>query len=316
MNADGLTLEGDGGTRPEALRRGATSKAEPRLRAPRFGVRVLVGLLLLGCGCSLLAKEVRVVSHTVGTDELLLAVADPEQVAALSHIADDPQFSAVAEQARRYPKINHNDAESVLRYRPTLMLAADYSRLELVEQVRRAGVRVLVINRYATLADSYDNLRRVAAELGGGAPARADAIIADCERRVADLERRLHGRSPVRVIAPSTYGVIPGFDTTIQDLCDHAGANNLAATLGGLQGHAPPPNERMLVWPVDRVIVAGETIEAALEPFRKLPPYSLMPAVREGRAVLLKPYMMSVVTHYRVDAYEMLAKALHPEAFQ
>lgn len=279
--------------------------------------RVLVVLLLLlGCGRSAFAAEVRVVSHTVGTDELLLAVAAPEQIAALSHIADDPLFSAVAEAARKYPKINHGDVESVLRYRPTLMLAADYSRLELVEQVRRAGVRVLVLDRYDTLADSFANLRKVAAELGGEAPARAEAVIADCERRVAELERRLADRTPVRVIAPSTYGVIPGEDTTVQDICDHAGAINLAATLGGLRGHAPPPNEQMLVWPVERVIVAGETLEDALEPFRKLPPYSLMPVVRESRAVVLKPYMLSVVTHHRVEAYEMLAKALHPEAFQ
>ena len=118
------------------------------------------------------------------------------------------------------------------------------------------------------------------------------------------------------MIAPSTYGVIPGAGTTVQDICDHAGAINLATTFGGLHGHAAPPNEQMLVWPVERVIVAGETVEDALEPFRKLPPYALMPVVREGRAVLLKPYMLSVVTHHRVDAYEMLAKALHPEAFQ
>lgn len=287
-----------------------------RLREMTARLRFLLGLLLAGCGCSALVAEVRVVSHTVGTDELLLAVAAPEQIAALSHIADDPDFSAVADEAKKYPKINHGDVESVLRYRPTLMLAADYSRFELVEQVRRAGVRVLIMDRYATLADSYDNLRRVAAELGGGAPARAEAVIAGCERRVAELERRLAGRRPVRVIAPSTYGIIPGRDTTIQDLCDHAGAINLAATLGGIQGHAAPPNEQMLVWPIERVIVAGETLERALEPFRKLPPYSLMPAVREGRGVLLKTYMLSTVTHHRVDAYEMLAKGLHPEAFQ
>ena len=40
-----------------------------------------------------------------------------------------------------------------------------------------------------------------------------------------------------------------------------------------------------------------------------------MAAVREGRAVLIKPYMLSTVTHHRVEVYEMLARALHPEVF-
>jgi iron complex transport system substrate-binding protein len=34
--------------------------------------------------------EVRVVSQSVGTDELLLALAEPGQIAALSHLANDP----------------------------------------------------------------------------------------------------------------------------------------------------------------------------------------------------------------------------------
>jgi iron complex transport system substrate-binding protein len=265
----------------------------------------------LGAG----AAPVRVVSQTVGTDELLLAVAAPEQIAALSHISDDAAFSAVAAQALAYPKLERGDAESVLKYRPTLLLVADFSRTELVEQVRRSGVRVLVFDRYDTLEAAFDNLRRLARELGGAAPARAEAVIAESRQRVEQLSQRLAGVEPLRVIAPSTYGVIPGRATTFQDQCDHARAINLGATLGGLTGHAPPPNEQMLTWPIDRVVVAGASLESALAPFRKLPPYAFMPAIRENRAVLLEPYMMSTVTHHRVAAYEALARGLYPERF-
>jgi iron complex transport system substrate-binding protein len=195
------------------------------------------------------------------------------------------------------------------------VLCADYSRTELVEQVRRAGVRVIVFDRYHTLDDAYGMLRLLARELGPAAVVRAGKIIADCQTRVRALEEKLRGRKPVRVIAPSTYGVIGGAETTFQDICDHAGAINLAATLGGLRGHQPPPNERMLTWPIDKVVVTGASIEEALAPFRSLPPYQFMPAIREKRAALLVPYMLSSVTHHRVAAYEWLARELHPEAF-
>ena len=258
----------------------------------------------------------RVVSQSVGTDELLLALAEPEQIAALSHIARDAAFSAVAAEATKYPQLALGDAESILRYSPTLVLAANYSRAELIAQVRRAGVRVLIFERYNTLEDSYDNLRLLGKELGPEAEKKAERIIAECQARVNVLAERLRGAKPVRVIAPSTYGVIPGTDSTFQDLCDHAAAENLAATLGHLKGHAAPPNEQMLRWPVDKIVIAGASIESAIAPYRTLPPYQFMPAVREKRAALLEPYMLSSVSHRRVDGYERLARELHPELFQ
>ncbi len=261
-------------------------------------------------------EPVRVVSQTVGTDELLLALAEPGQVAALSHLATAPEFSAVAEQAKGYPQIAQGDAETILKFRPTLVLAADYSRLELVEQVRRAGVRVISFEHYADLADAYANLRLLSRELGGRAPARAEHIIADCEARVRALATRLAGVKPVRVIAPSTYGIMGGAETTFQDQCDHAGAVNLAATLGHIKGQQVAPNEQMLTWPVDMVVVAGRDPATALAPYRTLPPYQFIQAVRDGRVALLQPWMLSSVSHHRVEAYETLALALHPEVFQ
>ncbi len=276
-----------------------------------LALAALLGAARLGAG-----EEVRVVSQTVGTDELLYALAEPSQIAALSHISRDPAFSAIAKEAEAFPQLRLNgDVESVLRFRPTLVLVTDYSRGELVAQVRRAGVKVLVIDRYRTLEDNFASLRLLARELGPAAEARAEQIITSCRARVDTLREKLQGRPRVRVIAPSTYGVIPGDNSTFQDLCDHAAAENLAFTLGGLHGHATPPNEHMLAWPIERVVVAGFDDESALAPFKQLPPYRMMEAVRNNRIARLEPWQLSCISHYRVDAYEQLARALHPEVF-
>jgi iron complex transport system substrate-binding protein len=206
--------------------------------------------------------------------------------------------------------------ETILKFNPTLVLVADYSRAELVEQIRRAGVRVLSFDRYATLEDAFANLRLLARTIGGAAPARADKIIEDCRRRTAALRKALASTKPIAVIAPSTYGVIPGADTTFPDLCEHANAINLAVTLGHLKGHAAPPNEQMLTWPIEAVVVSGRSTSEALAALRSLPPYQYLAAVREGRAALLAPWMLSCVSHRRVDGYERLARELHPAAFR
>jgi iron complex transport system substrate-binding protein len=257
----------------------------------------------------------RVVSQTVGTDEILLAVADPSQVAALSHLSNDRIFSAIADQADAFPYLRINgDAENILQFEPTLVLFADYSRAELVEQVRRTGVKVLVFDHYNSLDDTYSNLRHLAGELG--TTDRAEAVIKDCQVRVAALKEKLRGRPAIRVIAPSTYGRLAGAETTFQDLCDHAGAENLAATLGNLVGHALPPNEQMLTWPVDAIVLAHDSLDQAIKPYLEIPPYFLMDVVQDRRAVLIKPWQIACVSHLRVSAYEKLARALHPDAFE
>ncbi|MDR1010314.1 MAG: ABC transporter substrate-binding protein [Opitutaceae bacterium] len=262
------------------------------------------------------SPQTRVVSQTVGNDELLLAVAAPGQIAALSHLSRDPEFAADTGRATAFPNLPKNaTAETILSFSPTLVLFTDYSRPELVEQVRRAGVRVVIIDRYFSLEDAFANLRLIARELGPEAETRAETVIAGCLRRVAALREKLAGATPVRVIAPSTYGLIPGDQSTFQDLCDHAAAENLAATLGHLHGHQPPPSEKMLTWPVDKVVLVGTNAAAALAPFKKLPPYQYMSAVRESRVALLAPWQISCVSHLRVDAYERLARELHPELF-
>ncbi len=276
--------------------------------------------LFLGLGAvfsaAVWATPARVVSQTVGTDEILLAVAGPEQIAALSHLAHSPEFSGAASEAAHYPSIPQGDAETILRYYPTLVLFADYSRVELVEQVRSAGVETLVFDRYTTIDDVHDYLLRLAAVLGPGARSRAEHVVATDRARLAMLHEKLARAKPVRVIAPSTYGVIAGSGTTFQDLCEHAAAENLAASIGSLRGHVSPPAEQMIGWPVDFVVLAGKTAEGALEPFRRLPPYRFMAAIREGRAVVVPEWMLGCVSHRRVDAYELLARALHPELFK
>ncbi len=290
------------------------------LRRVRDNAPYLVAVALALSGV-LRAEPVRVVSQTVGTDELLLALATPEQVGALSHLAREATFSAVAKSAEAFPHLSAtSDAESVLKYSPTLVLCADYSRKELVDQVRRAGIRVIVFDRYATLADAYANLRTLGEAMGPDAAQKAEKLIAACEARVAALREKLRDVKPVRVIAPSVYGVIPGAATTFEDLCVHAGAENLATTLGQLTGHAPPPNEQMLLWPIDRVVIgasdAGDALESELNRLRGLPPYAHMKVIQEKRAVVIAPHLLSSVTHHRVDGYEQLARALHPEVFK
>ncbi len=271
----------------------------------------LLALLLLALLPLAAAAPRRVVSQAVGTDELLLALAAPGQIAALSNLGRDARYSPVATEAKAYPALKDSDAESVLACHPDLVLAASWTRPETLALLRRAGVRLLVLDRFDSLDDVYADLRLLGQALGR--EAQAEALIARCRTRVAALQQRLQGVRPVRVLAASVYPFTAGAGTTFQDLCDHAGALNVAAE-AGLKGHQPTPTERLLVWNPEVLVADDEPdIRARLG---QLPSYRLLPAFRAGRLVLLPGPLMSSVSHHRIDAYEALARALHPERFR
>jgi iron complex transport system substrate-binding protein len=263
---------------------------------------------LLGAG-----SPARVVSQTVGTDDLLMALAAPGQVAALSHLARDPRYSPYAREAQAFPCLRNGQAEDILRLRPDLVLAASYTAAETVVLLRRAGIRVLVLDRFDTLEDLYANARTIGQALGRGD--RAERLVRAWQARVAALAARLKGRPPVRVVAVGFYPYTAGAGTTFQDLCDHAGAVNVAAE-AGLAGHAPTPSEKMLTWKVDMLVAPAEPGVDLRARLGDLPPYKFMPAFRQGRVAGMPAALMASTSQARLDAYEWLARALHPEAFR
>jgi len=295
-----------------------TTFLRPRLAVHSDGARgttmiwsfVLCALMAVP---AIAAPPLRVVSQTVGTDELLLALADPPQIAALSHLGRDPAFSLTASEAAAYPKLKSSDAESVIFFRPDLVLAASYTEAPTLALLRRAGVALIVVDRFESFEDVYANIRGIGAALGH--PDRADALVRGTQRQVTELAQKLRGVRPVRVLAVSTYPFTAGSQTTFQDLCDHAGAVNVAAE-AGLVGHVSTPDEKLLTWNAE-VLIASDTEGPGLEArLRQIPAYRHLPALEAGRLVLLPGPLLASVTHHRVEAFEVLARKLHPERFQ
>lgn len=274
--------------------------------------RMLLMLLLLPALLRAGAPQ-RVVSQTVGTDDLLLALAAPGQIAALSHLARDERYSPSFREARTVPCLTNGEAEDVLRRKPDLVLAATYTEPEVLNLLRRAKVNILLIEKFETLDDLYANTRRIGKALGR--EARAEALIGQWRKRVEALRLRLQGVKPVRVLAVGLYPFTAGAGTTFQDLCDHAGALNVAAE-AGLRGHAPTPGEKVLAWRAEVLVAPGEPGLDMLARLRELPPYKFLPALKQGRVVELPGSLMAATSQARLDGYELLAKALHPERFR
>ncbi len=159
---------------------------------------------------------------------------------------------------------------------PTWVLAASYTRPETLGLLHRAGVRPAVLDHFDSLDDVYASLRYLGRELGQ--EGRAEAVINENRARVMALAARLKGVKPVRVLSAGIYPFTAGAETTFQDICDHAGAINVAAE-AGIKGHAPTPLREAAR--LERGGARGiRRRQHPRPPLRELPHYRVLPAYK------------------------------------
>jgi iron complex transport system substrate-binding protein len=126
----------------------------------------------------------RVVSFNICADQLVVALADPAQVAGLSPYATDPTLSAVAEQARAFRTVQWH-AESVVPLEPDLVLVGPRDRSVTQRMLGALGFRVVGVDFVGTLEAARAQIRAVAALLGQ--PARGEALLARLDAARARL---------------------------------------------------------------------------------------------------------------------------------
>jgi iron complex transport system substrate-binding protein len=182
-------------------------------------------LALLGSSAARAADPPRrVVSFNICADQLVVALADPAQVAALSPYATNPTLSAVATEARAYRQVPWH-AESVVPLDPDLVLVGPRDRSVTQRMLAALGFRVVGIDYVGTLAAARAQIRVVAALLGQ--PARGEALLA----RLDAARTRLAAVPP----PPAATALLVGHGGYSE------GPASLAAGLIAEAGLAPPP---------------------------------------------------------------------------
>ncbi len=134
------------------------------------------------------AARPRAASLNLCTDELVLLIADPAQVASVTHLSQDPSESALWQAARHYPR-NDGSVISVAKWQPQVVFAMGGGPRDRAGIANRLGMRVINLPYPVSLADLRANIRTVAAALGQRA--RGEAL----NRRIAWLERTRPGRA-------------------------------------------------------------------------------------------------------------------------
>lgn len=194
----------------------------------------------------------RVVSMNVCTDQLAMLVADEGQLASVSHMASQPDFSVLWQRAGGLT-VNHGHAEEVYLMRPDLVLAGAYSTRVTIDLLRRLGIRV---ETFAP-ASSLDDIRKDIETMGRllGQSPRAQSMVAAFDREVAAL-RASHGdRRPLAALYYAN-SYTSGRGTLAAEIVELAGLDNLGTRIG-LSGTARLPLESLIMH-APEIIVTGQ----------------------------------------------------------
>lgn len=170
----------------------------------------------------------RIVSLNPCLDAILLEVADPDQIRALSHYSHDPAQSSVFEAARHFP-ITYETAEEILLLEPDLVLTSSHNSPATRRALAQMNIPVAAFGVPATVEENDRQISDVAARVGH--PERGEALIRRIHAALDDL-RPQPGSEPVQVLILQPGGFSPGKGTLQDDLLSRAGLENVAERYG------------------------------------------------------------------------------------
>jgi iron complex transport system substrate-binding protein len=169
-----------------------------------------------------------VASINLCADQLVLALADPEQILTVSWLSADPEESLFAAAAAQHP-LNYGMAEELLRFNPDVVIAGAYTNAFTRALLARLGYRVVELAPETSVAEIETNLRVVAAALGHVERGEQFVAAIRAESQSIDSQRALRPR-PAVVVRPGGFTV--GRHSLADDLMTLAGVRNVAAEQG------------------------------------------------------------------------------------
>lgn len=190
----------------------------------RRGTSLLLAILLANPA----AAGPRIVSINPCIDAVLVRVADPAQIAGISHYSHDPRSSSTPLALARRFKATSGTAEEVVALAPDLVLAGDHVDPATIAALRRMNIRLLRFGVPATIGESMAQVRAIAA--AAGQSARGEALAGRIARAVT-AARPADGRAVPALIRLGD-GLVPGADTLADGLLRAAGFTNMSAAYG------------------------------------------------------------------------------------
>jgi len=204
---------------------------------PAFVSRsIATAFALFGSAClaPALAAGPRIASMNLCTDQLLVTLADPEQILGLSRYSRDAWQSYAADDARHYPILS-GGAEDILVLKPDIVVAGLFDKRSTRELLKAQGLHLAEFSVPRSLDEVKSQIREMGEIVQHGD--RAEAEIARLDAAMARARQAVTDRH-FSVLPLSRRGWVSGGDSLVSSLLSETGIFNAASDLGvGLGGY-------------------------------------------------------------------------------
>lgn len=245
------------------------------------------------------APAQRIVSINLCLDALLIKLVEPTRVDSLYYLSANPQFSSVAEQAKKY-NLNHGLAEDIVPRNPDLVLAGTFTSSDLRALLKQLNFRVELLDLPRNLDDISTHIRRFGDLVSR--PAEAEVMAQELEQKLAQLDEARKQIKPVPGFWYSSNGVVIGSDTVENELMTRAGFHNLALDKN-IVGFRQLDLEELILAQPKVIILEASDVQA----FSLAQEYVEHPALRSNKIKIIRlPSTLSCVAPVAADAIESL----------
>ena len=270
-------------------------------------IRCLFITCLLLLSTLLKAAPQRIVSLNLCTDQYLLLLADPQQIASISYLSKDPEYSYYADRAAQFP-VNYARPEQVIARQPDLILSGRFNNWTTSQMLTRAGFTVELIDHPQTLTAVFQQLRQVGTLIGQSE--RAEQVVSQMQQRLAALAKQVpepNVNTP-SLMQYSAGGFTVGPETLTGELIRLSGWRN-SAEQAGIRRFGRLDLESLLRLKPDRLIDVPDTASdySAAEQLLRHP--VLKKAKQPGGWIWLDQKLWSCGGPMLIDAIEQLKQA-------
>ena len=267
---------------------------------------------------SIPAKPVRIITASVGHDEMTLAIVPSDRLVAIGGATKNETYSNVAHLVQEKAEISR-DPEVIIAQSPDVVVTSPWFPIEVVEALIRAGIPVI-----QTELEQGPESRIEAILLMGyiyGEEERAFEFADEVQARYEALVEVTGVKEPKpRVLALTQYSDtlwVAGGRSTEGGVITAAGGLN-AAEDAGITGNQTTSLEGVIAMAPD-IIIIPQPVAFGAEEFRQslLEHEALaeLPAIKNGAVFVVESKHFTTLSYWNIRGGEDLARMLWPDDF-
>lgn len=289
------------------------------IAAQKFPLKVTDAV---GFEMTIASEPQRIISLTLGSDEMLLGLLDKSRILALTTYADDAGISNIStESASIKERVSSDKIEGIIALKPDLVILDTWADQKSVKQLRDAGITVFAFKTPSNI----DEQKTVISEIANitGADEKGKEMLDWMDTKLKAVEDRLSKLKPEEKLKVMDYGELgsSGKGTNFDDIVTRAGLINVVSA-AGMDGWPVVSKEKMIEMNPDIIILPSwyydqkNSLQGMTDKLKNDKSLQTVKAISGNRLISIPNPHISAISQYAVLGVEDVAKAAYPELFK